>query len=307
MRIVFMGTPAFAVPTLKKLHESSYDVVGVITSTDKYGGRGGKKLLVSEVKKYALEHNIPILQPKNLKAPSFIEELSAWQADIQVVVAFRMLPVVVWDMPPMGTINLHGSLLPAYRGAAPINWAVINGETTTGVTSFKLKHEIDTGDLILQKEIAITPDDTAGSLHDKMMYLAADTVLETVDMLNSGDVVFHPQDESKVSKAPKIFRDDCAIDFSQDITSIKNFVRGLAPYPGAFTQVLGTEVKVYNVTGEACAHNAPIGTVVTDNKNYLKIFCRDGLLSLEDVKFHGKKRMNIKDYLNGNPISLTLD
>ncbi len=300
-----MGTPAFAVPTLKLLHESGYDIVGVITSTDKLGGRGGKKLLISDVKKYALEHKLNVLQPKNLKAPSFIQELKELKADLQVVIAFRMLPVVVWDMPPLGTINLHGSLLPAYRGAAPINWAIINGESVTGVTSFQLKHAIDTGDIILQQEVDIEPEDTAGDLHDKMMGVAAQTVLKTVQMIESGEVTHTIQDESQVSKAPKIFRDDCEIDFAGNAGQIKNFVRGLAPYPGAYCNINGMEAKVYNVSVEKTTHNIPVGTFYTDNKNYLKVFCADGIISLEDVKFHGKKRMPIRDFLNGNKIELT--
>ncbi len=304
MRIVFMGTPAFAVPTLKVLHEQGYDIVGVITSTDKMGGRGGKKLLISDVKKYAVEHNLKVLQPKNLKAPSFLQELKALKADLQVVIAFRMLPVVVWDMPPLGTINLHGSLLPAYRGAAPINWAVINGETITGVTSFQLKHAIDTGDIILQEKVAINPEDTAGDLHDKMMEVAAQTVLRTVQIIEKGDVTYTEQDETKVSKAPKIFREDCEIDFTKKTEEIKNFVRGLAPYPGAFCKINGTETKVYSILVEEVVHDVPCGNFYSDNKSYIKVFCKDGIISLEDVKFHGKKRMPIRDFLNGNKLEL---
>jgi len=215
MKIIFMGTPEFAVPSLDILVKNGYDVVAVITSTDKYGGRGGKKLIESAVKKYAVSQNIPVLQPKNLKSLEFIEELKSYEADLQLVVAFRMLPVVVWDMPKLGTYNLHGSLLPRYRGAAPINWAVINGDKYTGVTTFKLKHAIDTGDLMHQEKIAITEDDTAGSVHDKMMDLGANLILKTVKSIESGDYETFPQDESQVSKAPKIFHDTCEIDFSK--------------------------------------------------------------------------------------------
>jgi len=229
-----MGTPEFAVHSLKAIHESEHEVVGVITSTDKLGGRGGKNLIESAVKKYALAQNLRILQPPNLKATSFIEELKSLQADVQIVVAFRMLPEVVWDMPPLGTFNLHGSLLPKYRGAAPINWAVINGDLETGVTSFKLKHVIDTGDLVMQRPLAIEPLETAGDVHDKMMHLGADVILQTVQLIAEDKVTFTPQDDSKVSKAPKIFHHTCEIDFSKSTIEVFNFIRGLSPYPAAW-------------------------------------------------------------------------
>ncbi|MEL6867522.1 MAG: methionyl-tRNA formyltransferase, partial [Bacteroidota bacterium] len=222
MRIVFMGTPDFAVPSLKILVENGFNVVGVITATDKLGGRGKKKVIESAVKRYAVAQNIPVLQPKNLKAPEFVEELRALKADLQVVVAFRMLPVVVWDMPPIGTINLHGSLLPKYRGAAPINWAVIKGEQETGVTTFFLKHAIDTGDILLQERMPIGESETAGEVHDRMMHLGAEVVLKSVKAIENGDYQLMAQDDAKVTKAPKIFRETCQVQFDQN-TKIVNY------------------------------------------------------------------------------------
>ncbi|NNF34440.1 MAG: methionyl-tRNA formyltransferase [Saprospiraceae bacterium] len=299
-----MGTPEFAVPSLDILVQKGYNVVAVITSTDKYGGRGGKKLLESPVKKYAVEHNIPVLQPKNLKSPEFIEELRTFNADLQMVVAFRMLPEVVWNMPSLGTYNLHGSLLPKYRGAAPINWAIINGDKVTGVTTFKLKHEIDTGDLILQKEVDILETDDAGNVHDKMMVIGAKAVLETIQLIKSGKVKMKPQDAALVSKAPKIFHKDCEINFEQYGVDIINFIRGLSPYPAAWMAIDEREMKVFKAQWKPVTHNIPCGKVYTDNKNHLSIFCSDGIISVEDIKMQGKKRMDIKSYLNGNTILL---
>ncbi len=299
MRIIFMGTPDFAVPSLKILLENSYDIVSVITATDKYGGRGNKKLIESAVKKFALENDLNILQPKNLKAPDFVEELRALKADLQVVVAFRMLPEIVWNMPPQGTINLHGSLLPKFRGAAPINWAVINGEVETGVTSFKLKHEIDTGDMIFQEKIPIGEDETVGEIHDKMMDLGAKVVLKTVQAIEKDDVVFHPQDASLVSKAPKIHTDTCRINFENDIDKVHNFIRGLSPYPTAWTTFNELKLKVFRSQKEKAVHNIPLGNFVTDNKSYLKIAVQGGFIHILELQLQGKKRMAIKDFLNG--------
>lgn len=299
MRIIFMGTPDFAVPSLKILLENSYDIVSVITATDKYGGRGNKKLIESAVKKFALENDLNILQPKNLKAPDFVEELRALKADLQVVVAFRMLPEIVWNMPPQGTINLHGSLLPKFRGAAPINWAVINGEVETGVTSFKLKHEIDTGDMIFQEKIPIGEDETVGEIHDKMMDLGAKVVLKTVQAIEKDDVVFHPQDASLVSKAPKIHTDTCRINFENNIDKVHNFIRGLSPYPTAWTTFNELKLKVFRSQKEKAVHNIPLGNFVTDNKSYLKIAVQGGFIHILELQLQGKKRMAIKDFLNG--------
>ena len=229
-----MGTPEFAVPSLDILVQNNYDIVAVVTSTDSYGGRGGKQLIESSIKKYAIEHHIPVLQPTNLKSPGFIEQLKSFEADLQIVVAFRMLPEIVWNMPPLGTFNLHGSLLPKYRGAAPINHAIIQGETETGVTSFKLKHEIDTGDVLLRKKVAIDVNDDAGTLHDRMMIIGADVVLETVKRIESGKYTFTKQEDAESTKAPKIFHETCQIDFNKPVDQVYNFIRGLIPYPGAW-------------------------------------------------------------------------
>ena len=304
MRIIFMGTPDFAVPSLDILVQNGYNVVAVITSTDKYGGRGGKKLLQSPVKRYAEEKGIPVLQPKNLKNPDFIDLLKSYNADIQIVVAFRMLPVIVWDMPQMGTYNLHGSLLPKFRGAAPINWAIIKGEEETGVTTFKLKHEIDTGDMILQKSLPIKDEDDAGSIHDQMMELGAEAILETVKLIETGKVTMTPQDPQLVSKAPKIFHEDCQIDFNQPARDVFNFIRGLSPYPGAWTYINDEEVKVYRSETEIMEHNVQPGRVMTDNKKSIKIFCQDGLISIKELKKQGKKKMDTISFLNGNTIVL---
>jgi methionyl-tRNA formyltransferase len=294
-----MGTPDFAVPSLDILVQNGLNVVAVITSTDKYGGRGGKKLIESAIKKYAVSKEIPVLQPKNLKNPEFLEELASYKADLQLVVAFRMLPVVVWDMPKLGTYNLHGSLLPRYRGAAPINWAVINGDKYTGVTTFKLKHAIDTGDLMYQEKVQITEDDNAGSVHDKMMIVGANLVLKTVKSIISADYQTFPQDESQVSKAPKIFHETCEIDFNKPSDEIYNFVRGLCPYPGAWMTLDGLEMKVFDIERSFEDNIAIAGTIITDDKRYIKIAASDGYIMLNDLKLQGKKRMDVKSFLNG--------
>ncbi len=300
MRIIFMGTPDFAVPSLDILFQNGYDIAGVITATDKRGGRGKNKLIQSPVKKYALDKNLKILQPKNLKDPHFVEQVRALKADLQIVVAFRMLPEVIWNMPPHGTYNLHGSLLPKYRGAAPINWAVIRGEKETGVTSFKLKHTIDTGDLLFQEKIKIKDTDTAGDVYLRLMTLGADVVLRTVKAIESGDVTLLPQDQSLVSNAPKIYHETCEIDFDKPVRETYNFIRGLSPYPGAWTIIDGRECKVLfaGISDEPNENDTP-GTIITDNKRYLKIACQDGYLAMTDIKMQGKKRMDISSLLNG--------
>ena len=294
-----MGTPDFAVPSLDTLYQNGYNIVGVITSTDKKGGRGGKKLIQSAVKKYAVEKGLNVLQPKNLKAPEFVEELKSLKADLQVVVAFRMLPVVVWDMPPIGTINLHGSLLPAYRGAAPIHWAVINGEKETGVTTFFLKHEIDTGDILMQEKLPIASDDTTGNVHDKMMELGARVVLQSVKKIETGDYKLQPQDNSKVSKAPKIHSETCQINFDQTTDKVYDFIRGMSPFPAAWTTLNDLNCKIYKATK---GYDAPIqepGTMSTDGKKYLRFFTLDGFVEVQELKLQGKRKMSIKDFLNG--------
>ncbi len=299
MKIVFMGTPDFAVPSLNILVENGYDIVGVITATDKLGGRGGKQLIQSAVKQYAVNHNLKILQPEKLKNPDFVNELKSLQADIFVVVAFRMLPEIVWNMPPLGTMNLHGSLLPKYRGAAPLNWAIINGEKETGVTTFFLKHAIDTGDVLFTEKIPISDDETVGELHDRMMVIGAETVLRSIKAIESGHYSLQPQADTEASHAPKIFHETCSIDFNQPVAKVHNFVRGLSPYPTAWTMLDGLKLKVFRtqIDNTPSIHNP--GEFVSDNKNFVKIATTDGYVDLIDVQLEGRKRMNIKDFLNG--------
>ena len=299
LKIVFMGTPDFAVPSLEILVNNGFNVVGVITSTDKMGGRGGKKLLESPVKKYAVSQGIKVLQPKNLKAQSFIDELSSLDADLQVVVAFRMLPELVWNMPTHGTINLHGSLLPKYRGAAPINWAVINGDKETGVTSFKLKHKIDTGDLIFQEKLSIGPNDTTGDVHDVMMLLGAKVVLKTVEAVTNGSVEYKPQDESLVSKAPKIHHDTCRIDFNAPSQKVHDFIRGMSPYPTAWTYLEEGKLKIFKTKIQIAEHQHNPGAFITDDKTYIKVATMDGFVEILDLQLQGRKRMEVKSFLNG--------
>jgi len=294
-----MGTPDFAVPSLKVLVENGFNVVGVVTATDKYGGRGKKQLLESPVKKYAVEQNIPVLQPKNLKSPEFQEELRALNANLQVVVAFRMLPEAVWDMPTHGTFNLHGSLLPRYRGAAPINWAVINGDRETGVTTFFIRHEIDTGDVLFQEKMPIGPNETAGEVHDRMMMLGAETVLKTVKAIESGDYSLQKQDDAQATKAPKIFRETCEIDFGQPVETVHNFVRGLSPYPAAWTTLDGKQLKILRTRYEKADIDVLPGTFKSDNKSWIKIAAPDGWLVVEELQLQGRKRMKTNDFLNG--------
>ena len=301
-RIVFMGTPAFAVASLNALLEAKMNVVGVVTAPDKPGGRG-MQLQQSAVKQFALAHNLPLLQPEKLKAPEFFEALSAWKPDLQVVVAFRMLPEKIWSFPPMGTLNVHGSLLPQYRGAAPINWAIMNGESETGVTTFQLQHAIDTGDILLQDRIAITENMTAGELHDNMMLVGANLLVKTLEGLIHGNIKSVPQSEvinkADIKHAPKIFTKDCEIDFEKDVQTIHNHVRGLAPFPGAITKVDGKIVKLYNTTISKEIPMEPVGSFVTDGKTIAKFACKDGYLMLNDIQWEGKKRMAIEDFLRG--------
>ncbi len=293
-----MGTPDFAVPSLDILVQNGYDVVAVITATDKMGGRGGKRLLESAVKKYAVAHNIPVLQPKNLKNKDFLEELRSYEADLQIVVAFRMLPVVVWDMPPMGTFNLHGSLLPKYRGAAPIHWAVINGEKETGVTTFFLKHEIDTGNILLSEKTPIGEHETTGTVHDRLMHIGADVVLRTVKAIEADDYTPKVQDESIVSHAPKLHDDTCEIDFDQKTEKVYNFIRGLSSYPVAWTTLDDKKLKIYQCRPEYEGHEIEPGELVHDKKT-LKIATRDGFIGVHELQLSGRKRMKTVDFLNG--------
>ncbi len=305
LNIIFMGTPEFAVPTLNALHLSRHQVVAVVTSVDKLGGRGKKQLLESAVKKYAVEHEIPVLQPKNLKSEKFQAELKSYNADVQVVVAFRMLPIAVWDMPPAGTINLHGSLLPQFRGAAPINWAVITGQEVTGLTTFKLKHEIDTGDMIHQIKVRIEDQETAGDIHDKLMLEGGPLMLKTIDELSNETISYHPQDLSLVSKAPKIFRETCKVTFNKSAVEIHNLIRGLSPLPGSWaTLPNGKEIKllrseILDLTIEDALQQLKPGEIYTDNKKMFAIGTSDGNIKILEAQVQGKKRMKINDILNG--------
>ncbi|MEM6321202.1 MAG: methionyl-tRNA formyltransferase [Bacteroidota bacterium] len=299
LKIIFMGTPDFAVPSLKILVENGYDVVGVITSTDKRGGRGKKKLIQSAVKQYAVEQGLHILQPKNLKHPDFVEEVRALQADLQVVVAFRMLPEVIWNMPRLGTMNLHGSLLPKYRGAAPINWAVINGETETGVTTFLLKHEIDTGDILNQQSLPIGENETAGEVYNRMMEMGAGVLLKSVKALETDDYQPQPQLDTQATKAPKIYHETCQIDFHQATQKVHDFIRGLSPYPTAWTILDDKKLKIFKTTKEIIEHKESPGQFFSDNKRHLKISTKDGYVHLHELQLAGKKRMEVRAFLNG--------
>jgi len=299
LRIVFMGTPEFAVPSLDILVKNGYDVVGVVTATDKLGGRSRKKVLESPVKKYAVSHDIPVLQPANLKSENFLKELKSLEADLQVVVAFRMLPELVWDMPPRGTFNLHGSLLPKYRGAAPINWAVINGESETGVTTFMIQHKIDTGDILFQEKMPIGENETAGEVHDRMMLLGAETVLKTVQSIESGHYTLQQQDDSQASKAPKIFHETCEIDFNQESKAVHDFIRGLSPYPAAWTMLDGLKLKILRTVNNPGHHDKPVGRFHSDDKTYIRIACKTGYVDIEELQLQGRKRMQVSDFLNG--------
>lgn len=303
MKIVFMGTPEFAVASLDSLVQAGHDIVGVITMPDKPSGRG-QKITGSAVKQYALEKGLRLLQPEKLKDPAFLEELRSLQADLQVVVAFRMLPEVVWNMPPLGTVNVHASLLPQYRGAAPINWAIINGEQKTGVSTFFLQQEIDTGNLIFTSEVRISPDQTAGELHDTLMQAGAALIAKTVQAIAEKKAPSIPQEQHEALKsAPKIFKEDCRIDWNKDVQSLHNFIRGLSPYPAAFTELNGLGLKIYKAEIENKAPSAAPGTFSTDQKTYLKVACRDGLISILELQLEGKKRMPVVDFLRGYQVS----
>jgi methionyl-tRNA formyltransferase len=300
LRIIFMGTPEFSVASLDKIYEAGYEIVGVVTAADKPAGRG-MQLTESAVKKYALEKNLRILQPEKLKNPKFIEELKSLKADVQIVVAFRMLPEIVWNMPAMGTINLHGSLLPQYRGAAPINWAIINGEKETGVTTFKLQHQIDTGDILLQTKIPIRENETAGTLHDKMKDIGAELLLKTLEELQKGTLKETAQDASSnvIQHAPKIFTETCEIDWNKNTAVIYNLIRGLSPYPTAFTFLQGKKLKIFSVEKESNSEVKEAGKIITDHKSFLKFSTTDGYISLKEIQMEGKRKMKIEDFLRG--------
>jgi len=303
LRIVFMGTPDFAVASLRRLVDAGCSVVAVVTAPDRPSGRG-LQLTASPVKKAAVSAGIPVLQPEKLRDPAFLEALRSYEADLQVVVAFRMLPEVVWAMPRIGTFNLHASLLPQYRGAAPINWAIMNGEKETGVTTFFIEKEIDTGQMIFQETEPISPNDTAGTLHDRLMERGADLVLKTVQAIEAGVYPRTPQPQPEEDKmAPKLHRETCEINWEQPAETIRNFIRGLAPYPAAWTIVNGRPYKIYAVSH---ANESPLsagpGVAYTDNKKVLLIRAADGWLSIDEVQAEGKRRMMIEEFLRGNTI-----
>ncbi len=304
LRIVFMGTPEFAVPSLDKLLQAEYNIVGVITAPDKPAGRG-MSLQQSAIKKFALEKGLKILQPEKLKDPVFLKELKSLNADMQVVVAFRMLPEVVWNMPPMGTINLHASLLPQYRGAAPINWAIINGEKETGVTTFKLQHQIDTGNILLQEEITIGEDETVGELHDKMKEIGAKLLVKTVKELVQGNLNSIPQSwsdrdgQTMLKHAPKLSAKTSKIDWTKTVDEVYNLIRGLLPYPGAFTLLNSKSLKIYKAKKEIIQPVIAAGGYETDKKTFLKFACNKGYISITELQLEGKKKLNVQEFLRG--------
>jgi methionyl-tRNA formyltransferase len=306
--IVFMGTPDFAVAALRALVEGGYNLVGVVTMPDKPIGKHQSVLQASAVKQYALSQNLPVLQPEKLKDPTFLEDLKTWNADLQIVVAFRMLPEVVWAMPRLGTFNLHASLLPQYRGAAPINWAIINGETETGVTTFFLTHEIDTGKIIFQEKMPIADTDNAEIIHDKLMVRGAQLIVKTVDAIAENRVFPLSQEESQVLKpAPKIFKETCRINWNQPAKAVYDFIRGLSPYPGAWTELTGrhdelVQLKIFASEKIAEPHNLKPGTVRTDGKQFLEVAATDGFVRLLNIRQAGKKRMPVADFLRGNAV-----
>ncbi len=304
MRIIFMGTPEFAVGSLSRLVEEGHQVVAVVTMPDKAKGRHQDTLVPSPVKVYALQHGIPVLQPEKLRDPLFLQQLASYQADLQVVVAFRMLPEVVWAMPPKGTFNLHAALLPQYRGAAPINWAIINGDAETGVTTFFLDHDIDTGRVIHRRACPILPDDNAETIHDRLMAMGADLVAQTVSDIKADNVRPIPQDQLTVDgplrPAPKIFRETCQIQWDQHTAqSSHNFVRGLSPYPAAWTLLNGRQLKVYQSRPIQEAHDLQPGTLVTDGRTMLRFAVSDGYLDVLSLQLEGKRRMPVGDFLRG--------
>lgn len=316
LRIVYLGTPDFAVEPLRRLLEKQracdscgYEIVGVVTMPDKVINKRGTQLLMSPVKQFAVAEKLPVLQPESLKDEAFQEELRGWRADLQIVVAFRMLPQAVWGMPRLGTFNLHASLLPQYRGAAPINWAIINGDKETGVTTFFLKHEIDTGDVIFRDVVAIAEEDNAGTLHDKLMLQGGDTVLRTVEAIVKGEAASVAQSqmyacEEELRPAPKIFRDTCRIDWSRSVQQVYDFIRGMSPYPAAWCELSDAvgnrlSLKVYSAGKEYAAHNIASGTLLSDGKSFMKVAVDGGYVVFKEVQLAGKKRMPVVDLLRG--------
>ena len=299
MKVVFMGSPDFAVDSLKAILDKGYEVAAVVTATDKLGGRGGKQVLMTEVKKFAVEQGLRLLQPEKLKSQAFLNELKEINHDVQVVVAFRMLPEVVWSLPPKGTINVHASLLPKYRGAAPINWAIIQGEKETGVTVFKLQHEIDTGKIIRQASIPIEENDNFGTLYSKLKQLGAGELIKALNEIETESAQFLTQSDELASHAPKIYHETCEINFNQSCIQVHNFIRGLCPFPGAWFTFMGQEMKVISSSPKLASNSLTPGEIRTDKKKFLQIATNDGLIELLRVKYEGKKEMDIGDFLNG--------
>jgi methionyl-tRNA formyltransferase len=310
LRIVYMGTPEFAVAPLEVLLNNGCNIVGVVTAPDKPSGRG-LQLNESAVKKFAKEKGLKILQPEKLKSSEFIEELKSLKADLQIVVAFRMLPEIVWSMPPLGTFNLHASLLPQYRGAAPINWAIINGENKTGVTTFFLQHDIDTGNIIFQEEVSIGEDENVGSLYNRLMHIGAELVLKTVKAIADGTAPSIPQTSIEIDNlkhAPKIFKETCHIIWNDTANKIHNLIRGLSPYPGAFFYLINNNeeellIKVYNSKPEIVSHSFPVGSIISENKKVLKVACINGFVHILELQAAGKKRMSTEEFLRGFKLS----
>ena len=302
MRIIFMGTPEFAVASLAALLGAGKEIVAVVTAPDKPAGRC-RKLHQSAVKQYALAKGIPVLQPEKLRHPDFLSELRAFRADLQVVVAFRMLPEVVWDMPPRGTVNLHASLLPQYRGAAPINHAIINGETESGVTTFLLQHKIDTGHILLTDRVPIGPNDNAGDLHDRLMVVGANLLVKTVNAIASGTANPVPQKDLAADQAlrhaPKIFKEDCRIEWDKPVATVHNLIRGLSPYPTAYTVLAGKTLKLFETEKEEKTPQHEPGKPYTDDKSFLKFACLDGYIVVKELQLEGKKRMDVEAFLKG--------
>jgi methionyl-tRNA formyltransferase len=307
MRIVFMGTPDFAVSSLDLLLKNNLNIVGVVTAPDKAAGRG-QLIQESAVKKFAVKNGLRVLQPEKLKSPEFLQELQSLKADLQIVVAFRMLPESVWNMPIYGTYNLHASLLPQYRGAAPINWAIINGEKITGVTTFKLRHEIDAGNVLLNRKVNITENMNAGELHDLLMKEGSELLLETVKLIETShrenrELQFMEQNDKLVSHAPKIYKDTCKINWNEAVNNVYNLIRGLSPYPGAFSDLENgakkETIKIFRAEKEMCADHISNGSLICDNKSFAKVKCADGYLHLVDIQLQGRKRMLIEEFLRG--------
>lgn len=301
-----MGTPDFAVASLDALLKSKKEVVAVVTSPDKPAGRG-QKLHESAVKQYAVQHHIPVLQPEKLRDLEFLTKLASFKADLQVIVAFRMLPEVVWSMPPLGTVNVHASLLPQYRGAAPINHVLINGETKTGVTTFLLQHKIDTGNILFSKEISIREDENAGELHDELMQAGAETLLKTIEAIEKNQLNPIPQEEAQqgqeLKEAPKIFKEDCKIDWNRPTTEVYNLIRGLSPYPTAFTYIDNKVLKIFATAKEIVPTSVEPGTILSDEKSFIKIAAKDGFLHILQLQLEGKKKMEVVEFLRGYRMS----